>query len=79
MCNLILLILGLQELIEHRDHVAVDVIGPETAGCASLWIGREKVLARVQVLKVFHDDGRFVSAPCWTMADGGDETTRIDV
>ena len=79
MCDLILLILGLQELVEYRDHVAVDVVGPQTAGCASLWIGREKVLARVQILEVLHDDGGFVSAPCWTMANGGDETAGIDV
>ena len=79
MLDLIVLVLRLQKLVEHRNHVAIDVVGPQTAGRPGLRVGRQEVLTDVQVLEVLHDDGRFVGAPCWTVADGGNEAAWVDV
>lgn len=79
MLDLVVLVLRLQELVEHRDHVAIDVVGPQAAGRPGLRVRRQEVLAGVQVLEVLHDYGGFVGAPCWTVADGGNEAAWVDV
>ena len=79
MCDLVVLVLRLEELVEQRNHVAVDVVGPEAASCPGLRVRGKEVRAGVDVFQVLHDDGGLVGAPCWAVAEGGNEAARIDV
>jgi hypothetical protein len=55
--NLVVGVLGLEELVEPWDDIAVDMVRPEARGSARLCIWRQEMGSGLEVFEVFHDDG----------------------
>jgi len=78
-CDLVTGVLSLKQLVEPGDDVTVDVIGPKARCRTVLSGGGKQHGAGVEVFEVLHYDGGFVGRPCWTVAEGGDETAGVHV